>query len=263
MRLVKTLLPLLCGALTAPALAAAPAEGKWRSLFDGKTLEDWIPKINHHPLGDNFRDTFRVEDGMIRVSYSKYPGFRDEFAHLIYKTPFSSYRLRLEYRFVGQDTPGGPPWAARNSGVMFHGQRPDTIGLNQPFPVSFEFQLLNGDGKETRPTGNVCTPGTTLTINGEPLRTHCAPSSAPTFSGSDWVKLELEVHGDRHVIERINDKIVLEYGGLKLDPTDLRAMELYLDTPEHNTELQSGYISLQGEGHPIDFRNIEIMVLPD
>jgi hypothetical protein len=263
MRLAKALLPLLCCTIALPALAAPPVEGTWQKLFDGKTLDGWIPKINHHPLGDNYRDTFRAEDGMIRVSHAKYTDFRDQFAHLIYKTPFSSYRLRLEYRFVGTDQPGGPPWSVRNSGVMFHGQSPETIGLNQPFPVSFEFQLLNGDGKEVRPTGNVCTPGTALNIDGAPLKTHCATSSAPTFSGSDWVQLELEVHGSKHVIEKINGKTILEYGDLRLDPVDLRAMELHLASPKLETELRGGYISLQGEGHPIDFRNIEIMVLPD
>lgn len=245
-----------CGTVTASDQAQLPRD-KWVSLFNGKDLNDWIPKINHRPLGENYLDTFTVRDGVLRVSYDKYPQFKDEFAHLMYRTPFSSYRLRMDYRFVGKDTPGGPPWASRNSGVMIHGQSPESIGLDQPFPVSVEVQLLNGSPGETRTTGNVCTPGTRVDFEGVPLKDHCRNSTSKTYTGEGWVHLEIEVRGSRHLSTKIDGVEVLAYENLQLDPTDLRAMELYLKTGL-STSLESGYVSLQGEGHPIEFRNIEI-----
>ena len=255
-------LAVIAPAATRPATASVDQIGKWQSLFNGRNLDGWIPKINHHRLGENYFNTFTVSDGILHASQEKYPRFRDEFGYLIYETPFSHYRLRLEYRFVGKDKPGAPSFSARNGGVMFHTQPPESIGLDQPFPVAFEMQLLNGDGIKPRPTAEVCTPGTMLSVNGVATKAHCIPSNAPTFTGEDWVTLELEVHGSKSVIERINGKTVLEYGELRYDPLDLRAMELYFARPDRSTILGSGYIALQSEGHPLDFRNIEIMVLP-
>jgi hypothetical protein len=256
----------ICALWSCEAIMAAdqphPQQGQWLSLFNGKDLNDWIPKINHHPLGDNYRDTFIVRDGVLRVSYDRYATFTDEFAHLIYRTPFSNYRLRMDYRFVGKDTPGGPPWASRNSGVMIHGQAPESIGLDQPFPVSVEVQLLNGSDGETRSTGNVCTPGTRVDFDGVPLKDHCRNSSSRTYMGDAWVHLEIEVRGGRHVSTVVDGRVVLEYQNVQLDPTDLRAMEIYLSSGL-KTPLEGGYISLQGEGHPIEFRNIQILVLSD
>lgn len=232
--------------------APQPSQGKWVALFNGSDLNDWIPKINHHPLGDNYLDTFTVRDGVLRVSYDKYSKFTDEFAHLMYRTPFSNYRLRMDYRFVGKDTPGGPPWASRNSGVMIHGQTPESIGLDQPFPVSVEVQLLNGSEGETRTTGNVCTPGTRVDFDDVPLKDHCRNSNSKTYTGEDWVHLEIEVHRGR-VKSIIDGRVVLEFENMQLDPTDLKN--------GLQSKLAGGYISVQGEGHPIEFRRMELLVL--
>lgn len=248
--------------LHSPAASADTRESQWIPLFNGRNLDGWIPKINHHALGENYLDTFVVRDGVLRISYDKYSKFTDEFAHLIYRKPYSNYRLRLDYRFVGKDTPGGPPWAVRNSGVMIHGQTPESIGVDQPFPVSVEVQLLNGVANEVRPTGNICTPGTTVAFDGELLTKHCRNSTSRTYTDDRWVHLEIEVRGSRHVSHSIDGEVVLAYDKVQLDPTDLRAMELYLKSGLR-AELGNGYISLQGEGHPIEFRNVELMELQD
>ena len=68
----------------APSLVRAPAaagrddvgKGEWISLFNGKDLEGWTPKITGYAAGENYADTFRVEDGVIKVSYAKYPKIR-------------------------------------------------------------------------------------------------------------------------------------------------------------------------------------------
>lgn len=257
---MKHLIVLL--ALTAVNSPAVSATNEWMQLFNGRNLDGWTPKINHHALGDNYLDTFVVRDGVLRVSYDKYTKFTDEFAHLIYRQPYSNYRLRLDYRFVGKDTPGGPPWAVRNSGVMIHGQTPESIGLDQPFPVSVEVQLLNGVANEVRPTGNVCTPGTRVSFDNKLSTDHCRNSTSRTYTDDRWVHVEIEVRGSRHVSHTIDGQVVLAYDKVELDLTDLRAMELYLKDGMR-LELDRGYISLQGEGHPIEFRNVELMELRD
>ncbi len=66
-------------------------------------------KIHHYESGENFGNTFRVEDGIIKVRYDEYGPFNDRFGHLYYKVPFSYYHLKFEYRFVGKlQLPGLP-----------------------------------------------------------------------------------------------------------------------------------------------------------
>ena len=128
-----------------------PPRDGWIALFNGKDLDGWKPKIKGYAAGDNFGNTFRVEDGVLKVAYDKYTKFDGKFGHLFYKTPFSHYKLHIEYRFVGEQCPGGPSWALRNSGVMIHGQTPESMGKDQEFPVSIEVQFLGGNGKGDAP----------------------------------------------------------------------------------------------------------------
>ena len=161
-------------ALAAPIAAQEKAD--WVPLFNGKNLDGWTPKLKGYDAGVNQFDTFRVEDGVLKVAYDKYPTFNNTFGHLFYKDKFSHYILRVEYRFVGDQAKGGPGWAVRNSGVMFHCQDPASMRKDQDFPVSIEAQFLGGAGKGERPTGSVCTPGTHIVIDGKLVKTHCINS---------------------------------------------------------------------------------------
>ena len=84
-----------------------------KRLFNGKNLDDWIVKINGYKLHDNHLNTFRVENGILKVSYDQYDSFTDEFGHLFYKTPYTNYRLKLQYRFIGEQVIGGESWAEK------------------------------------------------------------------------------------------------------------------------------------------------------
>ncbi|MEM0926701.1 MAG: DUF1080 domain-containing protein, partial [Planctomycetota bacterium] len=142
--------------------------GKWVSIFNGKDLSGWTPKIRYSPVGENYGNTFRVEDGLLKVRYDAdaYETFGDRFGHLFYDEALSSYRLRVTYRFVGEQTKGGAGWALRNSGLMLHGESPNTMAVDQDFPASIEVQLLGGTGKGNRTTANLCTPGTNVVMKG-------------------------------------------------------------------------------------------------
>ena len=196
----------------------AAGDGDWIPLFNGRNLDGWTAKIRHHEPGDNHADTFRVEDGLLTVSYDGYETFDDRFGHLFYtgsnQQPFSHYRLRLEYRFIGSQAPGGQAWARRNSGVMLHAQAPETMPAAQDFPISLEAQFLGGlgDGKP-RPTGNLCTPGTHVHINGEFTEQHCIASSSPTLDGDQWVEFEVQVLGSDRITHYVNGEAVITYTG--------------------------------------------------
>jgi hypothetical protein len=244
----------------ATAQQAAKTDG-WIPLFNGKDLTGWTPKITGHDLGDNFAETFRVEDGILKVAYDKYPesGFGGKFGHLFYKDKFSHYIFRVEYRFVGDQIKGGPGWAVRNSGVMFHCQPPETMRKDQDFPVSIEAQLLGGTGRGERPTANVCSPGTHIVMGGELITRHCTNSKSKTFHGDQWVTVEIEVRGAGTITHRVNGETVLVYEQPQLDPNDADAKKLI---PANGDRLlREGYISLQSESHPVEFRKVEIQLL--
>ncbi len=252
---MRTLLVLL--ALSSP-LRADDKKDEWRPLFNGRDLDGWTPKITGHDLGVNFAKTFRVEDGLLKVRYDGYKDFDKQFGHLFFKEKFSHYVIRIEYRFVGEQCKGGPGWALRNSGLMFHCQDPKTMRKAQEFPVSVEAQFLGGVGKGTRVTCSVCSPGTNIVMGGKLVTTHCIPSKSKTFDGDQWVTAEIEVHGGGKVIHRVNGEAVIEYEKVQFDPKDADAKKLIKDD---KLIIEGGYIALQAESHPIDFRKVEIKVL--
>jgi len=246
----------------ATAGVARAADGEWIQLFNGKDLSGWKVKIAGYELGENFGETFRVEDGVLKVAYDQYDTFGGRFGHIFYEKPFSSYILRVEYRFVGQQCPGGPGWAFRNSGIMIHGQSPESMKKDQSFPVSIEVQLLGGSGSGERTTANVCSPGTNYVMDGQLITQHCRSSSSKTFHGDQWVTVEVEVHGNRSIEHRVNGETVFKYTQPQLDPKDAIARELIAQRGGEKM-LSSGSISLQSESHPCEFRKVEIKVLEE
>jgi hypothetical protein len=237
---------------------AAGQDEKWTSIFNGKDLDGWTPKIQGHAVGEDPKKTFIVADGAIKVTYANYEEWGDAFGHLFYKTKFSNYRIRLEYRFTGDQVKNGPGWATQNSGIMLHCQDPKTMGKDQSFPASLEFQLL-GAGNGVKTTGNLCTPGTYITLDGKVNKGHCLNSKEPTRPLGEWVKAEAEVHGGKLVKHLINGKVVFEYTDTKLDEGDGDAKPLI--EAKGNNDLTEGYISLQSESHPVEFRAIEVLEL--
>lgn len=250
---------ILWAACATPGRAETQGSERWIPLFNGRDLIGWTPKIKGYPLGENFGKTFRVERGAIKVAYDQYGGkFENRFGHLFYRNPFSSYKLRLEYRFTGDQLPDAPGWAFRNSGVMVHSQAPESIRKDQDFPVSVEVQFLGGDGKNERTTGNMCSPGTHVVIEGKLVTQHCVNSKSKTFHGDQWVKFELQVHPDGKIMHFVNGEKVMEYEGAQLDESDADAKPLIKNGEKM---LKGGFISLQSESHPIEFRNIELAAL--
>ena len=236
-----------------------PNEKEWIQLFNGKDLSDWDIKISGHELNDNFGDTFRVEDRILKVSYDHYDSFRAQYGHIFYKKKFSHYLLRVEYRFTGDQAKGGEDWAQRNSGVMLHAQPAASMKQDQDFPISIEAQLLGGLGKGERPTANLCTPGSQVHLGDTLFTPHCISSTSKTFHGDQWVRVELLVLGDsliRHIVE---GDTVLEYSKPEIGGGVVHNFD-----PAFKVDGQSlteGFIALQSESHPVEFRKVELMNL--
>jgi hypothetical protein len=237
---------------------AAPA-GNWISLFNGRNLDGWTAKIAGQDLNDNYHNTFRAEDGLLKVSYRDYDRFADRFGSLYYNTPYSRYWLRVEYRFVGDAAPGAPGWAYRNSGIQLHSQAPGSMRKEQQFPVSVEFDLVGGRLLGSHPTGDVCHYGTRVSISGAPVRDLCSRLSDVTIRGDDWVTALAEVDGARRVRQIVNGSLVVEYTDLALDEGNADARRLLASGAAG--ALTSGLISIQSNGAPIEFRRIEILPL--
>ncbi len=233
--------------LVAAEAANNPDTEEWIELFNGKDLSNWSPKVRGYPLGENPFNTFRVENGIMEARYDQYTEFDKRFGHIFYNGgPFSHYKILVEYRFVGEQVKGGPAWAYRNNGIMYHTQDPKTMTVEQDFPGSMEYQLLGGNGKDPRTTGNLCTPGTHVVFNGKFTEDHIINSTSDTYHGDQWVTAELVVHGSEKAEHFINGKKVLEYTGLQWDD---------------RTPNGSGYIALQAESHPTDFRKVRLLNL--
>ncbi len=231
-------------------------ENQWQTLFNGKDLSNWIVKIKGYKVGVNALNTFRVENGLLKVSYAKYDSFNNQFGHIFYKKPFKSYILRLKYRFVGNQIKGAEAWGNRNNGIMIFSQSPESMAINQDFPVSVEFQLLGGlKDNKPRSTGNVCTPGTNIVMKDSLITTHCIESTSKTYFGNQWVNAEVEVHSDSLIIQRINGKEVIRYSkpqiGGRFNTFKNRVGEI----------LKGGYIALQSESSPTEFKDIKILEL--
>jgi hypothetical protein len=235
--LLATILLLTAGCTT------AKQDPEWISLFNGQDLDGWIVKTKGAPSGENPWNLFRVEDGVLTVSYADFDKekFKDEFGHIHTANAYENYRFRCEYRFIGEQVPGGPKWAYANSGIMLGCPHPAEMGLDQKFPNSAEFQLLG----DTRTTGSLFTPGCMVTYQDQPDMKKAIKSKLPALPLGEWVKAEAVVK-DGTIQHWINGELVMEYSNPRYDD---------------GTPMTSGHIALQAESHPCQFRNIEILVL--
>jgi len=237
----------------------SPDVQEWQQLFNGLDLNDWAIKISGYELNDNVGNTFRIDSGKLIVRYDQYDSFRNQFGHIFYKQKFSHYRLRIEYRFVGDQVAGGEGWATRNSGVMLHAQSPESMWRDQDFPISVEAQFLGGLGIGERPTSNLCTPGTHVFMADTLFTPHCINSKSKTYAGDQWVTAEFLVLGDSLIQHLIEGVVVMEYAKPRIGGDVVNDYDP--DVKIDGSPLTSGYIALQSESHPIEFRKVELLKL--
>jgi len=232
---------------------------EWIPIFNGSNMADWTPKYAGYKTGVNYKDRFVLRDSMLSVRYAKQDSFNGNFGHLFYRQKFSHYRIKAVYRFVGEQMAGGPGWAYRNNGLMLHCQDIKTMGVKQDFPISLELQLLGGNGTDQRTNANLCTPGTNV-VKGDSLFTpHCVNSTSKTYHGDRWVEAEALVLGDslfQHILE---GEVVMEYRKPTMGGGEISGYKQ--EAYKEGEPLKEGYIAIQAETHPIDFKSIEVLDL--
>lgn len=253
-----SLLTLIFVTVSAAQNSSANQE-EWIPLFNGENLDGWIPKIRGFAAGENAYETFRVEDGLLKVRYDQYPAFDETFGHLFYDQFFDYYKLRVVYRTVGEQVENGPGWALRNNGMMLHCQHPKNMGLNQDFPISIEVQLLGDDGSGKRSTANLCTPGTNVYYQGKFDTRHCINSTSKTYPHEEWVSLEVLVMGDSIVQHIMEGEVVMEYEKLQIGGGSVS--DVLPGQKIDGKPLVGGLISIQAESAPFDFKTIEVLPL--
>ena len=231
-------------------------DSQWVSLFNGQNLDGWTMKIAGYELGDNFGNTFSVADGILSIRYDQYDSFNNRFGALYFDKVFTNYRLKVEYRFVGKTAVGAPEWGFRDSGIQYHGQDPRMMGLNQSFPVCLEYNLHGGNGTDERPVGEICANGIKVEIDGQVSDLYCSPAKVSrTFHGDQWVTAEIECK-DGVFKHFVNGEEILVFTNPQYNP-DHELGKLFYKENDH--AVTQGYISLQSNSHPIDFRKIEML----
>jgi hypothetical protein len=255
--LLLLVIPLLMQCCISKKVSAGQNDAKkWVSLFNGKNLDNWQPKIAGYKLGENFGNTFRVQNGILSTRYDQYDSFNNKFGALYYDKKFTNYRLKVEYRFVGNLTPGAPSWGFRDGGIQYHCQPPATVGLDQSFPVCLEYNLHGGNGKDERPTGEICVSGMSVEINGIKNTSNCTtPAIKRTFHGDQWVTAEIDVQNGK-ITHFVNGEQIIQFENPRYDSANAFAKN-FID--QGNNAVKNGYISLQSNSHPMDFRKIEMM----
>ena len=143
---------------------------------------------------------------------------------------------------------------------MYHSQDPLSMSKEQNWPISIEMQFLAGLGDgNPRPTGNMCSPGTDIVYQGKIYDGHCLNSTSKTYDKDEWVSAELIVLGDSLITHVIDGDTVLQYSKPTMGGGVVQGFDSTLW--QVGKPLTSGYIALQSEGQPIDFRNIELLNL--
>lgn len=231
---------------------------KWVTIFNGKDLSGWTMKIAGQPLGENYGNTFRVENGILSTRYDNdvYKNFNNQFGALYYKKKLTNYRLKVEYRFVGETAAGAPSWGFRDGGIQYHSQSPESMALDQQFPMFLEYNILGGNGKDDRPTGEICANGIIIQIDGKKNPSFCnPPQNKKTFHGDQWVTLEIDVRGDK-ITHFVNGEEIMKFEDPRYDPSHDIAKKYIVNG---NDKVTSGYISIQSNSHPMDFRKVELL----
>jgi len=260
--------------LLVTSCASWQADDGWTELFNGRDLSGWTPKIRGFAAGVNAGNTFFVKDGLLCCGYAGAmyaDGFKEQFGHLFCDGSFTNYVLRATYRMIGTQLKGGPDWAERNNGIMLHGQTPQSMAVEQDFPVSIEFQLLSGldDGKP-RSTANLCTPGTNVERDGRLYTPHVLNSVSATHRADEWTTVEAEVHGGEEMIFRVLEngtfREVLRFQRPQYDPKadcvlPTTAVAPLVKANGGDLIMRGGTISIQSESAPTQYRSIRIRCL--
>lgn len=231
---------------------AGGASDGWVKIFNGQDLTGWSPLIHKSAYKQDPYNTFRADpvNHVIKVTYEDYPnGFEDRCGLLYYDKLLTNYRVRVTYRFLEPQAPGPVSWGKNNTGLMIFGIDPAKVTGDPEFPPLIEIQLLGANSTGGNTTPNMCVPGgmTMKKSTAECGNNHTGVAPPPA---AEWVTVEAEVHvkGDTKVFQYPN----------KTTPVITMSGPVY-----QGKDVVNGYLSLQSESQPLEYKDIELMELPE
>jgi hypothetical protein len=141
---------------------------------------------------------------------------------------------------------------------MVFSEDPSKVMGNPSFPPLIEIQLLGfGNSAGFNTNDNICMNGGAVaqTVNGSPYMggNNCVGSSAPlaaTAKTGVWMTTEAEIRGAG------TSSVYVE--GDVTTPVSTFSQVVYKNAP-----VVSGYMSIQSESQPCEFRKIELKELPE
>jgi hypothetical protein len=203
---------------------AAPREGEWRVLFDGRSLEAWRGfGSSRVPPGWQ-----AVDGALTRVA---------EAGDLITREEFGSFELALEWNVAE----GG------NSGILYR----VTENAAATYETGPEMQVLDDarhrDGRSR------------LTAAGAVYGLYPAPAGVVRPAG-EWNAVRIVARGN-HVEHWLNGRKLVEYEIGSRDWLTRVAASKFRQWPGYGSA-GSGHIALQDHGDHVAYRNIRIRPLP-
>jgi hypothetical protein len=216
-------------------------------LFNGRDLSGWCVALEGRRPGEDPNGVFRVSDGVMRVS-------GEETGGIVSEKSYRDYVLRVEYRWVGKSV-GSRLGMAADTGVLYHSQG-EMFAWNGLWMRSFECNILRGRTGDFIIVSDKGAPVRyAATVEGRVVadeanisnwfrlgswaNTEDTPDVFPERRYGEWNRLEIVCDGSR-VEHWLNDVLVFEAENL---------------TPSQ------GRIQIQSEGHPVEFRRIDLKAL--
>jgi hypothetical protein len=241
--------------------AASLHAAEWRPLFNGKDLKGWTTLVKDRAVGEDPDRYVSVADGMIHMYADTPDGQKVAFGVITTEESFSSYHLKLEYRWgTKKFAPRAKPEHKRDAGILYHVWNPSKV-----WPGSLEYQIQETD------TGDLIfidSGGTFFHEPGDPKR-HL-PESEGGFARYGLAKNTWQLVAKRKVADRNegwNTAEIIVHGGRSaehlVNGESLLCLSNFVRPEGDGTvPLSSGKISLQFEGAEIFYRNIVIRELP-
>lgn len=199
-------------------------EGRWRSLFDGKTLTGW-----KGANGEKVGDAWQVIDGSLVLTTG---GGGD----ILTQETFTDFELQLEWKISEKG----------NSGILYR-----VADNDQPVWASgIEYQILDTTGYPTLKGTNE--------IAGSVFALY-APATEEDKPTGSYNKTRIRLK-DAQVEHWLNGHKIVSYN-LKSNDWKQRVANSKFSMYKKFGQLQSGHIALQDHGNRVWYKNIKIIEL--
>jgi hypothetical protein len=207
------------------AITSLHAEEIWVPMFQPNSLNGWV-NANCAP------ETWSIKDGVISCTGKPTGALRTA-------KQYENFILEAEWRHLSE---GG------NSGIFVWGTPISSPGV--PFLRGIEVQMLDhGYMKHADPTKPrwFTTHGDVFPIHGATMAPHGEHSGSRSFPSEERSKPSPQWNHYR--IEAKDGRLTLAVNGKIVSGGD-------------NCNYRKGYLALESEGAPVEFRNVKIMELP-